>query len=400
MGGPIAQHLWHRGPDIENKKREQEQIANKIRQALLGNNSYFGESPEGKEILAVALGKDAFSNSFSLSDELAMGKLMEKTKWSDSIMRIEHDELSHCITADTLAVCELEAELPRMQWLHLLMTFLRLSLPMWLLAQMRVTDLLHAWLLDAVDNGNVPDTETISRRIAERNIGLLHPTLTATRELFERVEGYMKRRIELSILLYCIDQVRPNLLEKKKLGIENVGQELLGIDELLVAASQAASEIKATERFRKVANGLSIATFLTREGEQFPGWRNPLMRGQGKNIDEFFRVLYRAEVGDEAGGYLLTTEGRGRSRGFRVFPGQLLLKTVTFLAAKSKESDQGRGGAGMLVLQDVEDRFAQYGVDFSSAADARPMLMRELQAMGLLTGSPDAGSSVAVACPY
>lgn len=400
LGGPIAQYLWHKGSDVEDKKREHVEIANKMRQALLGTNSYFGGTPEGKDILAVALGKDAFSNSFSLSDELAIDKLMEKTNWTDSIMRIEHDELSHCITADTMAVCELEAELPRMQWLHVLMTFLRFSLPMWLLAQMRVTDLLHAWLLDAVDNEHVPDARVISRSMAERNRGLLHPTLTATRELFERVEGYMKRRIELNILLYCIEQVRPNLLAGKKLSLEKGGGELVGIEELLVMASKAACDIKATRRFRSVASGLSIATFLTREGEQFPGWRNPLMRGQGKNIDEFFRVLYRAEVGDEAGGYLLTPEGRGRSRGFRVFPGQLLLKTVTFLAAKSKESGRERGGAGKLVLQDVEDRFAQYGVDFSSAADARPLLMRELQAMGLLTGSPDAGSSVAVACPY
>jgi hypothetical protein len=54
----------------------------------------------------------------------------------------------------------------------------------------------------------------------------------------------------------------------------------------------------------------------------------------------------------------------------------------------------------MLVLQDVEDHFSQYGIDFSTAADARPLLMNELQAMGLLRGSPDAGSSVAVANPY
>ena len=110
--------------------------------------------------------------------------------------------------------------------------------------------------------------------------------------------------------------------------------------------------------------------------------------------------MYRAEEGDEAGGYLLTPEGRGKSRGFRVFPGQLLLKTVTFFANNYKKTNQSSGGTGKLVLQDVENRFAQYGVDFSRAADARPLIMQDLQAMGLLTGSPDAGSSVAVAPPY
>jgi len=154
------------------------------------------------------------------------------------------------------------------------------------------------------------------------------------------------------------------------------------------------------ERFRAIADGLDVRTFLTREGEAFAAWRNPLMRGQGKNIDEFFRVLYRAELGDEAGGYLLVPEGRGARRGFRVFPGQMLLKTATYLAAQGRWSSRPRRGAGKLVLEDVEEHFGQYGIDFSTAADARPLLMKELQEMGLLTGSPDAGSSVAVACPY
>ena len=52
LGGPIAQYLWHNGPYVEDKIREQLIIVNQIRRALLGNNSYFGGSPEGKEILA------------------------------------------------------------------------------------------------------------------------------------------------------------------------------------------------------------------------------------------------------------------------------------------------------------------------------------------------------------
>ena len=195
-------------------------------------------------------------------------------------------------------------------------------------------------------------------------------------------------------------QVRPEFIYGKKLSLCEGDKETLEIEKLLYFANKSAIDIKNSDRFKRVASGHNIATFLVREGEQFPAWRNPLMRGQGKNIDEFFRVLYRAEVGDEAGGYLLSSEGRGVSRGFRVFPGQLLLKTVTYLAAKTKQSTQDQGNTGKLVLQDVEDLFAQYGVDFSSAADARPLIMRELQTMGLLTGSPDAGSSVAVACPY
>lgn len=395
LGGPVAQHLWHRG-DVADKKREQGQIAEAMWRALLGHHSYFGGSPQSKEVLAVALGAKAFE----FAPELSILRFKEKTENSDVVMRVAGDELADCITADTLAICDLEARLPRMQWVQVLMTFLRFALPMWLLAQMRITRLLRAWLLDAVDRGFVPDGVAIVRAIAERNRGLLHPTLTATRELFEHVESYMKARVELSILLYSLEEVRSKQLEGKFLGVSSGGRDVLGIEELLLLAMNAAADIRATERCNLVAGGLDIARFLTREGELFPAWRDPLKAGQGKNIDEFFRVLYRAELGDEAGGCLVIPEGRGAARGFRVFPGQLLLKTITYLAAQGKWSREQRGGAGKLVLQDVEDRFGQYGVDFSSAADARPLLMRELQSMGLLAGSPDAGSSVAVGQPY
>jgi len=145
----------------------------------------------------------------------------------------------------------------------------------------------------------------------------------------------------------------------------------------------------------------STKIFLSRAAGRFRAWCDPLNKGQGKNIDEFLRVLYRAERGDEAGGHLLVREGRGESTGFRVFPGQLLLQTVAFLAGKAKHDGlETVTGGGKLVLQDIEDHFAQYGIDFSLAADARPFLINELQGLGLLNGSPDAGSSVAVACPF
>lgn len=396
LSGPIAQHLWNRGQCTEEGKQRQQELVEKIWRALLGHNSCLGQNLEGKEILAATLGPVSFDSNADLPTR----KLQEKTNQCDSVLRIDNDELANRITQDLVSLCDLESDLPRMQWLQLLMTFLRFALPMWLLAQMQITGLLHAWLIAAADNGNIASTDAVLLNLARRNHGLLHPTLTPTRELFEHIERYMKCRVEVDILLYCIEKVRKEKIEEKTLSLGGGGRDVIGIDQLLTLARDASPGICGMERFKHVADGLDIQTFLTREGEQFAAWRNPLMRGQGKNIDEFFRVLYRAELGYEAGGYLLVPEGRGAMRGFRVFPGQMLLKTVTYLAAHGKWSSQRHGGAGMLVLQDVEEHFGQYGIDFSTAADARPLLMKELQAMGLLTGSPDAGSSVAVACPY
>jgi hypothetical protein len=396
LSGPVAQYLWGRGPNTEAGKRQQQELASAIRDALIGKRSCLDASLKGKDILSATLGLDGFD----ADRDVPIRNVVEKTGHSGAVMRARNDQLATRITRDFLAICDIEGEIPRMQWLQLLMTFLRFALPMWLLAQMQITRLLHHWLLEAVDNERIVDTAAIDAGLSARNHGLLHPTLTATRELFEHIECYMKCRVEFNILLYCLEQARPEQVRDKKLTRGGAGSDVLTLEALLSLARDASGDIRGSDRFREIAAGLNIQTFLTREGEQFSAWRNPLMKGQGKNIDEFFRVLYRAELGDEEGGYLLAPEGRGAKRGFRVFPGQLLLKTATYMAAQDKWSCQPRGGAGKLVLQDVEALFGQYGIDFSTAADARPLLMNELKAMGLLTGSPDAGSSVAVACPH
>lgn len=396
LAGPIAQDLWNRGPDSADGKNRQKEITDTVWHALVGDSFRPERTLEGKDILAATLG----SENLEIDIEEAVKRFRQKTDFSDSVMRVDRDELASRITQDFVAICEIEPKLPRLQWIQLLMTFLRFALPMWLLAHMQMTKLLHEWLLAAMDGGTIAGERAIFRELAERNRGLLHPTLTPTRELFEHIEQYIKCRVETSILANLLEKENPESVMEKRLDLSSGRSDVLSIGQLLILARNSTDVIRSRNYYRQVSQGMSVRTFLTREGEQFPAWRNPLMHGQGKNIDEFFRVLYQAALGDEGGGYLLTPEGRGTTRGFRVFPGQLLLKTVTFLAACNKRSGHHSGGIGRLVLQDVEDHFGQYGIDFSTAADARPLLMNELQAMGLLSGSPDAGSSVAVACPY
>ena len=394
LGGPIAQHLWG-GGETEDKKREQERLAGTLIQALVGHNSFSGDDPHGKEILSVALRH----TSFEINKEVARNNIFSKT-CSDAVMKIPHDELADCIFNDLIALCELEKRVPRMQWLQVFMTFLRFSMPMWLLAQMRITSLLHDYLLTVIDQGAQIDSISIKRKISSRNRSLLHPSLTPTREIFEKTEQYMKKRVELNILLYLLESVRPDKITNKRLEIKGAGSGVLTVEQLSQIAREAIGDMKSSKWFRELAGEGKFQDFLIRVAEKHAAWRDPLKKGQGKNIDEFFRVLYRDNQGDEIGGYLLLPEGRGRTRGFRVIPGQLLLKTIAFLATHDKQTNINTRGGGKLVLEDVEVHFKKYGIDFSYAADARPLLMRELQAMGLLSGSPDAGISVAVECPY
>ena len=299
FSGPVSQHLWGRAPSSQEGKDKQRVIAQEISSALLGKKSCLGDDVKGKDFLAATLGPEEFDEYGNL--EIAVNNVISKTNYVPTVMRTTtRDELATRITNDLLAVCKIEGEIPRMQWLKLFMTFLRFALPMWLLAQMKITRLLHSWLLDAVDEGNVVDRATVEKELAERNKGLLRPMLAITRELFEHIERYMKCRIELSILLYCLEQVLPQekLFRKKLVRERPGGNEELAIEDLLILARDASRNIRGLERFKSVAKDSTVRTFLAREGEMFSAWRNPLRNGQGKNIDEFFRVLYRDEVGD------------------------------------------------------------------------------------------------------
>jgi len=404
FSGPVAQEIYHGDHEGISAKTRMDEISNLVWQALLGKKSSLDHDPKGKDILAATLQPESFKENYKDFD-IAKGNLERMiNSRKNSLMSIPGDQLSACITRDLEEICRLEGKIPRMQWLHLVMTFLRFALPLWLLAQMQLTRMLHQWVIDAADEeGEIPNTAQITYAIAIRNRQLLHPTLTPTRELFDHIDIYMKCRVELNIFLYCLSAARKDQLdltdEDRAINLDGGGSRHLGIEQLLLLARESSCQIKGLDRYKEIADGLSMRTFLAREGEQFSAWRNPRKSGVGKNIDEFFRVLYQSEAGDESGGYLLTSIGQGAKRGFMVFPGQLLLKAMAYLSARDKSLSYGSGG-GILVLQDVEDHFASYGIDFSNAADARPLLMEKLQSMGLLRGSPDAGSSVAVEIPY
>jgi hypothetical protein len=397
FGGAVAQDLWGECGPSDAAIQQQRELAGAVVRALLGRHSGIVQGGGCVELLAAAI-----SSNVAVGDtDAAIDRICVMTGMSAGTARLGmRDELAGRITADLRALCELEAQIPRAQWLHLFMSFLRFAIPMWMLAQMRITGMLHRWLIDAVDFNKVVGPEEIIASIARRNRGMLRPTLTGTRELHDHIERYMKSRVELNILLYTLQGAMEGDALAKELTCGRAGSGQITVCELLSLARAAAPLMRKLPRYRKIAANEPAQTFMTREAEVFQAWRSPLSHGQGKNLAELLLVLHRAEKGDEAGGYLFTPEGRGASRGFRTFPGQLLLKSVTCLAAARKNDAARTGGAGKLVLQDVEDVFSEYGVDFAAAADARPLLMQELEALGLLAGSPDAGSSVAVAYPF
>ena len=103
-------------------------------------------------------------------------------------------------------------------------------------------------------------------------------------------------------------------------------------------------------------------------------------------------MLRKMNKGDEDGGYLVVA-GKQKNMGYELFPGNLLLKLITFLS--SRECQNRR-----LVLADVESHFSGYGIDFGEVGGMRPRLIESLSKLGILQGSSDAGVSALIYNPY
>ncbi|RXZ38146.1 hypothetical protein D9O50_00940 [Oxalobacteraceae bacterium CAVE-383] len=301
------------------------------------------------------------------------------------------DQLAERLAKDFQNLCKLEGHVPRLLWIDLLKCFLRMALPTWLLAHMRLTVSLRDWTLTAL-GGIVTDDEKILHEIKNRWQGIFHPTQTGSNEISLHIERYVKARIELSLLTYWVRGILGPQSIDATLTVRSTGKDNLSISDWLTRCRQAGENIGLS------GDGQSIRTKVIPMAQAFGAWLNPSTKGQGKNIEEFLRILLRLPDSDEDDGYLLTGTKKGGFQRVVVFPGPAVLKTMLYLVAAEKM----RGAIktrGKLVLSDLENHFSKYGVDFASSVGARPQLISELSRLGFLKGSPDAGDSAELIVP-
>ena len=302
----------------------------------------------------------------------------------------EPDALALTIFKDLEHLCKLEGSLDRLQWMGLLKTFLRFSSSVWLLAQMKMTIVLRDKLLSILSGSSELDIDEkwVDETIKTRHHGLFKPTMTPTNQLEKYVQQYVKARIELNILVALVEKYSASDWSDKTMVLHSGSQSDLGILELMTKALNM-NRALATD-----LEGIDLRVVLTRYCERFSAWSMPVKAtgGPAKGYCEYLLVLRKMEKGDEDGGYLVIPSKR-KNAGYKIFPGNLMLKLVTFLAERANRNKR-------LVFADVENHFKKYGLDFGEKGEIRPKLIESLQDMGLLKGSPDAGDSVAVSNPY
>ena len=377
LGGPLA---------------HQEELGNFDRdlvvRALLGHRSArVVEESAGKEILSLlALEERADPLPSTVLNYLT--KAVSDARSAPLALGRHTDPLASILSEDFLQLCRLEAIIARREWLFFLIAFLRVATTMWMLAHLRITIMVRDWVLSAALKATVPAVDEMLSAIRKRHEGVLHPSSSPTREVFEHVETYMRARVELRLLVREVKTMNTERFtaasgEVKKLSLDQRGAGFITLGDLLVLAQNS--------DWSTVVGGQTLRRWLTREAEKYPAWRSPRTRGQGKNIDEFIRVLYRSADDDSGSGLLI----RCPATTTKIVPGHRLLQLFAFLAARANSRSRGKE-RGKLVLRDIERHLYDYGIDFRSSSFGRPLLIEKLMEGGFLVGSPDAGESAEV----
>ena len=378
----IAQHL---STDMSKK----DNFIEIFYKALLGkcDDSLIGGDIAGLKIdrLKGCVSEDDGRNKLSDLCEYASKSLFK-------LQSKEPDSLSKTIFDDLKNLCELESSLDRLQWMSLLKTFLRFSTSVWLLSQMKMTIILRDKLLSilAGDSDCDVDATWVDAMSQSRHRQLFKPSMTAKKhQLEEYVQQYVKARNELNVLVALVEKYSPTKdWSNKTLTLHEGSKNNLGILELMDSGFNIKSNLAHD------LNGSNLRVMLTRHCEGYPAWGFPVNpdSGPAKTYCEYLLVLRKMEKGDEDGGYLIIPS-KQKNSAYKIFPGNLMLRLITYLAAKANTDKK-------LIIADVENHFKNYGLDFGEKGEIREVLIKSLQDMGLLKGSPDAGDSVAVQNPY
>lgn len=380
LDGALASSL-----SLENRLQNAQELANQTVVALDGG------STQARDLLHVAAGSahvppEMFGIEHA-SSTLAEQLVRSRFAIHGGEVASTPDVMATRLASDWRAICRLEPRIPRLEWIQVLKAFLCISTGMWLLAQMRMTAIIRDTLREALRGDPLQGQEAFMERIASRNLGLLDPTETLCNPIPTRVAEFMAARVELNVLLHaCAADARMGeVLEGRTLS-SAPGSALLPVSELARALQGAFPE----------AQGGEFLLGVQRTSEGAKAWRDPLAAGTtGNNLDEFLRVLTDDRADSTDNGFLLHRAPTVQ-RCYRVFPSSRLLSLFAHLAAV--ESD---GAVARLVpLSRIERHFEQYGLDFARAGGARSDLIKRLEQLGLLRGSPDAGSAAMVSVEY
>lgn len=372
LSGALAQHAVQ----TPNKKDQFTKDIPKIVDALLGNE---------KELFACGI-DNTLGN---LTKEEAIQRLEKCVESGNNGMYsrkcgTKGDKLGSRIYNDFISLCELEGQIPRYNWIQLLMGFLSIATSSWLLAQMRLTRYMRDWLFEALDEQKTPRAQDVEKTFNDRYKTIFEASINPTRDLYNELEEYGRARVNLLVIFKELSE--PLSIENEKKGLSGDSTEIESfLNKCKKNAKKFKSELGITESFEDFTISKSMEYRLFND----PRYDNGIVN----NLEEYLTVLRNPKSSGINESYLIETKrpkGAGTTETWtRIAPGPMTLQLFVYLSSQKKIKEQKRG---RVTLKDLMNHFGFYGVQFAENDEGTDFLKNELHNAGMLKGSPDAGA--------
>lgn len=292
---------------------------------------------------------------------------------------------------DLMELLPLKRRLTRRQWCALVEALLRLGLASYVLWICRLNAIAWRYALGVLDGQSVPTEADVERELWTCHYGsgaFLDAGHNADPCLRRQIEAYAVARVGINLVLHLLDE-RGSELEKRK------------VVEPVPAAEQLCHMLRSIQEGRRHLGSDPAAAVLDQLGSivEKNATRVAGRSGSPKNLYEFLAYTLQRRGAREASfnqhdqGYLLAKPSTARNAPWVVRPGPALLLAISHLTCKELSGAPA-------TLQHLAGHFAAYGVRISTGDLQEGTVERDLEDLGLVVDSPDAGGGRVVLDPF
>ena len=322
----------------------------------------------------------------------------EFDSWSQVPYRSGQEEPwspAEALARDLDYVLGLKPALTRRQWCALVESLLRLGLTTHVLWVCSAATLAWRHVLDVLDGANPPTTDELERELWNAHLGsgaFLDGGQGADPYLRRQVEAYTIARLGFNLLLSALEDQGRRWVWPQSVAEPN------GIP----ASEQLTLFFQALVHLRKNKFGQDPKGWiLTELGKVLDEHASKVSGSSGppKNLYEFLAYTLRRRLSRESAlrehdqGYLLEKMPGPRNAPWVVRPGPVLLMAMCYATCMSMEGAPA-------TLGDLATRFSYYGVRLTTGDLQDSVVASDLEALGILVDSPDAGGGRLVLNPF
>ncbi|MYE87502.1 hypothetical protein F4X33_00700 [Candidatus Poribacteria bacterium] len=315
--------------------------------------------------------------------------------WSHVPYRMERlDPLSpaEAFAQDLRELLKLKPSLTRRQWCALLESLLRLGLSTHVLWVCRLNSEAWRYALEVLGGSDPPSEDEVERKLWSGHLSqgaFLDGGQNSDSYFKRQVESYATARLGLNLLLHSLEDANASWISsvQDNQGLPAAKQLSSLLDHLSNVSSRLPSDPKSWVMSQ-------LGKILDDQSSKVSG-----NSGSPKNLYEFLAHTLRRRPSKEPAlnehdqGYLLVKLPGPRNAPWVVRPGPVLLMAMCYSTWRSMQG-------APVTLQHLATRFSFYGIRLSTGDLQDGVVANDLEALGILVDSPDAGGGRLVLNPF